>query len=164
MSFDASAVVVGQSAAANDTEPAAASGPQSSSGRRHWYSNIGRSKKKEAVPLEDDEVMKPRPALPSFGSVRDKKPREVSPEAAERPLVRPMLEPTNSPSLPATPTLLPTDGSRSESSSIGPSSDHAIGALLQQEQENISKIPANTSRFREPLPRCYVGRREWIHK
>ena len=153
VSFDESAVVVGESAAANQAGSPALVTPQATTGRRPWYSNIGRSKKKEFASLDDDEVMQPRPVLPSFGSVRDKKPRDRSPEEAERALVRPSLEPTNSPSLPATPILLPDfDGPQPESGPVGQSSDHAIGSLLQQEQESMSKFSANTSRFREPLP------------
>ncbi|KAL2161336.1 hypothetical protein VTH06DRAFT_8558 [Thermothelomyces fergusii] len=41
---------------------------------------------------DDGFVMKPRPALPSFGSVRGRKPRDTSTEEPERPLVRPRGE------------------------------------------------------------------------
>lgn len=120
--------------------------------RRPWYSNIGRSKRKDVAPLlDDDEVMKPRPALPSFGSIREKKPRE----AEERPLVRPITQ-SYSPGASedaVTPSLV-RDGDDDEEGDdmvpTGQSSDQKIGSILVQDQ--VSKNEANTSRFREPLP------------
>ncbi|GAW19617.1 hypothetical protein ANO14919_091050 [Xylariales sp. No.14919] len=145
---DHSTVVVGDSAPpmGEDSPPS-----QSSQGhKRTWFSNIGRSKKKE-VALDDDEIMKPRPALPSFGSIREKKLRDLG----ERPLVRP-LEPAYSPAVSSSPELRPqssstlNDSETTEEPSLGQSSDHAIGALLAQDQ--TSRNAANISRFREPLP------------
>ncbi|KXX80863.1 hypothetical protein MMYC01_202093 [Madurella mycetomatis] len=106
--------------------------------RHRWLSNVG-NVKRDIASLEDDEVMKPRPALPSFGSVRDRKPRDTSPDRDERPLVRPRGEVKyTSPLLPSPP--------------LGLSRDHAIGTALSKEHEDGSKHAANTSRFREPLP------------
>ena len=105
--------------------------------RHSWFSNLGRTK--DLPPLDDEEVMKPRPALPSFGSVRDRKPRETSPDQDERPLVRPKGD------LRSSPPLLP-------SPPLGPSNDHVIGAILLMDQADGNKHPANTSRLREPLP------------
>ena len=147
---DQSTKVVGESAApVEDAESTAPPSPQQA--KRPWYSNIGRNKRRE-IALEDDEIMKPRPALPSFGSVRDKKTRQ--PE--ERPLVRPP-EPSRSPSEPSSPIIPPQStssppGEMSEPQdlSLGQSSDQALGAVLTQEQ--ASRNEANISRFREPLP------------
>ncbi|RAL64944.1 hypothetical protein DID88_001535 [Monilinia fructigena] len=115
--------------------------------KRSWFS-IGRGKKKETpVTDEDDEIMKPRPALPSFGSVRE---RKTSREVEERPLVRPLehidtVEPINSP---ASPLLT----SRTEDVSkypTGHSNDHVLGAVLGH--DTGSKNAANISKSREPL-------------
>ncbi|KAI0172616.1 hypothetical protein GGR52DRAFT_415500 [Hypoxylon sp. FL1284] len=150
VSFDdrAMATVVGESALAGEADSPASSSPQQS--KRHWFSNIGRSKRRDYT-LEDDEIMKPRPALPSFGSVREQKTRE--PE--ERPLVRP-YDPNHPPAAPSSPVLRPSSSSAAEDGGLakegtpGQSSDHVIGSVLSQEQ--ISRNAPNISRFREPLP------------
>ncbi|KAL0937596.1 uncharacterized protein CTRU02_207327 [Colletotrichum truncatum] len=110
--------------------------------KRHWYSHLGRNRKKDIIALDDDEVMKPRPALPSFGSIREKKPRDTE----ERPLVRP-LEPPSSPSVPEASADPDAEG---QSVLVGQSTDHNVGAILNQEQ--TARNAANISRFREPLP------------
>ncbi|TKA62331.1 hypothetical protein B0A49_12213 [Cryomyces minteri] len=65
---------------------------------------------------DSDETMKPRPALPAFGSVRDKKTREDTPESAEK------VTETVSSSLSTSMSTLPD---RTDTSS-----DHAIGSVL----------------------------------
>lgn len=145
---DHGTVIVEDSPSEAEEESPATQSPQAP--KRTWFSNIGRSKKKE-IALDDDEVMKPRPALPSFGSIREKKTREQW----ERPLVRPH-EPANSSTVSSSPELRPqssstlNDSETTEEPQLGQSSDHAIGALLAQDQ--TSRIAANISRFREPLP------------
>lgn len=135
VSFDDASTLVANSSDQNDA-PRVAS-PQHAD-RHSWFSGLGR-RRKELPPLDDDEVMKPRPALPSFGSIRERKARETSPIQGERPLVRPKGEPMH------TPPLLP-------SPPLGPSNDHAIGSILSREPEDSFRHPANTSRLREPLP------------
>ncbi|KAI0972138.1 hypothetical protein F4678DRAFT_69419 [Xylaria arbuscula] len=148
VSFDDQGTIVGESAAAAEDESHATHSPHGP--KRSWFSNIGRSKKKETG-LDDDEFMKPRPALPSFGSIREKKTRELG----ERPLVRP-VEPAYSPAVSSSPELRPqssstlNDSETTEEASLSQSSDHAIGGLLGQDQS--SRNAANISRFREPLP------------
>ncbi|KAI2464619.1 hypothetical protein F4781DRAFT_65405 [Annulohypoxylon bovei var. microspora] len=150
VSFDdrTMATVVGESASAGDSDDSAPPSPQQV--KRPWYSNIGRSKRREFT-LDDDEIMKPRPALPSFGSIREKKTRETG----ERPLVRPH-EPNYSPAIPSSPELRPStsggpnDTGKPEELPIGQSSDQAIGSILSQVQ--TSRNAPNISRFREPLP------------
>ncbi|KAI8966404.1 hypothetical protein F5Y11DRAFT_154928 [Daldinia sp. FL1419] len=142
VSFDdrTMATVVGESA--GDTDELGPPSPQQN--KRPWYSNIGRSKRRE-ITLDDDEIMKPRPALPSFGSIRERKPRE--PE--ERPLIRPH-ELTHSPDLnPSAPN--PSSNSKApEGPSLGQSSDQAIDSIFTREQ--TPRNAPNISRFREPLP------------
>ncbi|KAI1881855.1 hypothetical protein JX265_000681 [Neoarthrinium moseri] len=142
---DRSPIVVGESTpAVDEVDSPVVPSPQQT--RRPWYSHIGRGKKKETA-LEDDEVMKPRPALPSFGSVREKKIREV--EEPERPLIRPH-ESSASPPSPASPVVRPYSPSESTKAEPGSSNDVAIGSVLAQEQ--VLRNEANISRFREPLP------------
>lgn len=114
------------------------------SNRHRWYSNYS-SINKDISPIDDDEIMKPRPALPSFGSVRVKKPRETSPGESERPLVRPKGETPYSSGGSVSPALLP-------SPPLGASNDHAIGGIFSSDLEDKSKHAENTPRFREPLP------------
>jgi hypothetical protein len=109
--------------------------------RRPWYSSLGIGKKKDVIPLEDDEGMKPRPMLPTFGSVRGRKQSTKEPE--ERPLVRPH-EPVHEESEPPTPEPLGEDVDP-----VGHSSDRAPGAMIH---EHEPKNEANISKFREPLP------------
>ncbi|KAI1206674.1 uncharacterized protein F4807DRAFT_219763 [Annulohypoxylon truncatum] len=150
VSFDdrTMATVVGESAPTGDTDESTPPSPQQT--RRPWYSNIGRGKRREFT-LEDDEIMKPRPALPSFGSIREKKTKETG----ERPLVRP-YEPASSSATPSSPEARPStsgglgDTAKPEELSLGQSSDQAIGSVLSQAQ--TSRNAPNISRFREPLP------------
>jgi len=125
VSFDeGSNVIVGE-----DAEPTEA--------RRVWSgSPFWGNKSRSAVDEnEPDKIMGPRPVLPSFGSVRKKEHRE--PE--DRPLVKPLETRAASP-----PVSSPRDYA------MGPSSDHAVGAVLSQEQ--AMRNAANISKSREPLP------------
>lgn len=126
---DANTVVVAEQA-----DSQSPSSPQGHHERRSWYSSL-RPGMKEHTSLDEDEIMKPRPALPSFGSVRDRKPREVVVDEAERPLVRPAA-----------------DRSHVPPEQLAQSSDHALAAILTKDAEDKARVPANTSRFREPLP------------
>lgn len=115
--------------------------------KKSWTSLIGRHKK-DTISLDEDETMTPRPALPAFGSVREKKPRELD----ERPLVRPS-ERTWSP--PASNysnigTAVSPEPEETNAADLGPSNDHAVGAILAQ--DNAARNEANTSKYREPLP------------
>ncbi|KUI54132.1 hypothetical protein VP1G_01523 [Cytospora mali] len=125
---DENTVVVGEAAGRVETSSPVPPSPQVV-GRRPWYNNLKLGKKKDAIPLDDDEIMKPRPMLPTFGSVRGRK--SSPPLTEERPLVRP-IEPSHN-------TFVP----------VGQSSDHALGGLLHDQGP---KNEANISKFREPLP------------
>ncbi|KAI1472368.1 uncharacterized protein F4812DRAFT_408649 [Daldinia caldariorum] len=142
VSFDdrTMATVVGESAGDIDDSGSA----NSVQAKRPWYSNIGRSKRREFA-LDDDEIMKPRPALPSFGSVREKKPRELE----ERPLVRPH-ELTQAPGLRPSGQHTSSNSRTSTEMPLGQSSGQAISSDLGREQ--IPRNAPNISRFREPLP------------
>lgn len=137
---DGNTVVVGEAAGRAETDSPLPPSPQVAS-RRPWYSSLGIGKKKDAIPLEEDEGMKPRPMLPTFGSVRGRK--QPPKEAEERPLVTPH-EPLHEESEPPTPEAL---GRYAET--VGQSSDHALGAIIHEQEP---KNEANISKFREPLP------------
>jgi serine/arginine repetitive matrix protein 2 len=140
---DDSNIVLGQA-----DRPVASDTPviQSPQGKRGWFGGMGRGKMKELADLDDneDEIMKPRPALPSFGSVREKKPRD----ADERPLVKPTE--SSEPAAPIPSPLFTTATGVAIQHPLGQSSDHAVGSVLAQDQ--ASKNAANISKFREPLP------------
>ncbi|TDZ34213.1 hypothetical protein C8035_v009643 [Colletotrichum spinosum] len=127
--------ILGLSAEKSEHDSPVPLSPQTA--RRHWYTHLGRNRKQDIISFDDDELMKPRPALPSFGSVRDKKPREIE----ERPLVRP-IEP------PATDAPAHEPSSELGDEPPSPSSDYNTNFGL----ESMAKNPANISRFREPLP------------
>jgi len=74
---------------------------------------------------EDDEVMKPRPALPSFGSIRRNRPLE--------------------PEMPEKVTEMPPERE-------GASSDHAIGGILANASRRISVDEKDMVDANKPLP------------
>ncbi|KAF4555784.1 Hypothetical protein D9617_2g057480 [Elsinoe fawcettii] len=78
----------------------------------------------------DDETMKPRPALPSFGSVRNTTPRRNQPDSPEK----------------VTETLSDS-GKQVDTSQQGASSDHAIASIIAIAHEKKSLKDEN-----DPLP------------
>ncbi|KIL91934.1 hypothetical protein FAVG1_04338 [Fusarium avenaceum] len=133
VSFDeGNTAVIGESVPTSDPDSPQVASPQS---KKPWHSIMGRNKR-DSITLDEEETMTPRPALPSFGSIREKKVKE--PE--ERPLVRPM-ERSASPI---------TSNSQSSAHDVAHSSDQVAGSVLAQDQ--ASRNEANTSRYREPLP------------
>ncbi|RGP77919.1 hypothetical protein FLONG3_3988 [Fusarium longipes] len=137
---DGNTAIMGEPAPAADTDTPQLASPQS---KKPWHSIIGRNKR-DSITLDEDETMTPRPALPSFGSVREKKAKE--PE--ERPLVRPMERPASPPAVAI--SYSTKSDNQAPAQDMAQSSDHAIGSVLSQEQ--ASRNEANTSRYREPLP------------
>lgn len=140
---DDSNVVLGQS----DT-PVTSDTPvlQSPQGKRGWLTGMGRGRNKGLTEMDDndDEIMKPRPALPSFGSVREKKTRDSD----ERPLVKPTE--SSEPAAPLSSPIFTTTTGESIQHPLSQSSDHAVGAVLAHDQ--ASKNAANISKSHEPLP------------
>ncbi|KAK4152362.1 hypothetical protein C8A00DRAFT_16314 [Chaetomidium leptoderma] len=135
---DAGNGAAGESASINQNDSPLAASPLHAN-RHSWLTNLGRS---HVPSYDDDMVMKPRPALPSFGSVRNRKPRETSPDQTERPLVRPKGEMKyTSPLLPSPP--------------LSSSHDHALGAVLSNENGRLrerSEHLEDDSGHGEPLP------------
>lgn len=114
---DRNTVVVTEPVAQHAAEQAASSSPQT---KRPWLNIVGKGIKKETISVEKEETMSPRPALPSFGSVREKKPKEQE----ERPLVRPdytllpgesMAAVTSAPTLPIELSVEPNTSKHKES-------------------------------------------------
>lgn len=143
VSFDETNVAVGEAAPSLFADSPITGSPQA--GKRPWYS-IGKGKKKElsATDDEEDEVMKPRPALPFFGSVRERKHRDVE----ERVLVKP-AEPVETKSAIRSPSSTVHTETTVEHPQ-GQSNDHIVGAIFAQ--DSSTKNAANISKSREPLP------------
>ncbi|KAG6015894.1 hypothetical protein E4U43_004597 [Claviceps pusilla] len=131
---DTSTVVVGEASQPLRTESPMIPSPQT---KKPWHSVVTKFGRRESVAVAEDETMTPRPALPQFGSVREKKGRE--PE--ERLLVRPSDR-----------TFTPAENASSTTTTtaVGPSTDAMVGAPVSQDL--ASRNAANISKYREPLP------------
>jgi serine/arginine repetitive matrix protein 2 len=139
VSFDENNVVVGRGAGQDTFASSVTESPLDEfPSKRNWLNLTGRGKKKEAIiAMDNDEVMQPRPALPSFGSIRERKQiREI---VEERPLVKPS-DVVDDAGLAAEPNEHP----------LGQSNDHIVGAIIAQDA--ALRNGANISRSREPLP------------
>ncbi|KHN98853.1 uncharacterized protein MAM_03315 [Metarhizium album ARSEF 1941] len=132
---DKNTVVVGEGVASLQTDSPMIPSPQA---KKPWHSVVSKFTKKESLNIAEGETMTPRPALPLFGSVREKKIREKE----ERPLVRPSER------------VFPTENG-SAAPGVGPSSDVLIGSVITQDP--ASRNAANISKFREPLPAGQPG-------
>lgn len=133
VSFDENNVVVGRGAGQEPfVSPITESPLEDFLSKRSWHSLTGRGNKKDTSPtLDNDEIMQPRPALPSFGSVRERK-QQIRESVEERPLVKPseIVDPIDP--------------------HLGQSNDHIVGSIISQDA--TFKNAANISRSREPLP------------
>ncbi|KIW20605.1 hypothetical protein PV08_01180 [Exophiala spinifera] len=130
VSFDAQPEIVGASDGVQSTE-------NPNKEKKSWP-GLGKTKPTlNTIPSNDDmeELMKPRPQLPSFGSVRGQKFRDAS-EAS-------ISQSSKSPSSSASAST----SSVNTYSLTGVSSDHAVGAILAQEQQREASQGSN-----EPLP------------
>ena len=89
----------------------------------------------------EDAVLQPRPALPSFGSVRNRKERDDGDEASSRAR---MSSPPESPVV-----FTSITGDR-----IALSNDHAVGGILQQDHASRAVVAVGSSQVNpnEPLP------------
>lgn len=129
VSFDDEAEIVG-AAASPPTSPEAGlpESPGKSRSKANWY-GAGKKKSSQSEDFGDeelDDVLKPRPALPSFGSIRgSREPQQKRPEKAE---------------------LSENESVASASSdeivtSLPFSSDHALGGLLHHTQSETDQQP-----------------------
>ena len=124
--------------------------------KKGWL-GLGKSKSTlNTIPSNDDmeELMKPRPQLPSFGSVRGQKSRDMNDSnTTQAPMPAPETRPAH-----AEAKSLSQSGTSSEASSTyspypttGVSSDHGVGAIFAQEARNAAQ-QTDSNRANEPLP------------
>lgn len=139
VSFDAQPEIVG-------TSDGVQSSDSPSKEKKSWL-GAGKSKPTlNTIPSNDDmeELLKPRPQLPSFGSVRGQKSRDANDANAPQVSRSP---PASVSTTTSTPSLRSTASSVNTYPSTGISSDHAVGAILSQEAQKKSRDHSN-----EPLP------------
>ena len=136
VSFDDDSVTVGRAASppTNTGSPIIQS-PQNKSKGRSWFDLVKEKRQEGAVDSDQDSIIKPIPALPSFGSVR----RNHSDE----------LEIANH-------QKLGEDLPRESLGSINTSSDHAAGRILLQDAkakaEDAGTQLSQQQSSRDPLP------------
>lgn len=124
-------------------EEADSTAASNSYSRQKAYNAVDGQKLATESTLPEDELMSPRPALPLFGSVRDKKGKE--PE--ERQLVRPRERSLSPQSMPPSTSHTSSFTSKSENpTSVEP----AKGLSFNRDQ--MPRNVANISKYREPLP------------
>ena len=122
VSFEAEPEIVGTAAEITPSSaPLFASPQHKDSGKKGWLSK-SKGGHLDPIPAEDDmeEVMKPRPVLPSFGSVRGRRDGSAEREISTVEMVSPSSSESSSAS-----NLATLDTSIS--------SDHAIGGILARE-------------------------------
>jgi serine/arginine repetitive matrix protein 2 len=159
VSFREGAEIVGVSQTAATESPILASPQHKDAAKKGWFGS-GKSKSTlGTIPAEDDmeEVMKPRPVLPSFGSVRGKNRSSDVPEQRT-----PSTTLDSSITLPRSTngynnTLIPSSSEASTASPVATdtsaSSDHAIGSIIAQESAQ-NRLPngIHDKLLRQPLP------------
>lgn len=127
--------------------------------KKAWL-GLGKSKPTlTTIPSNDDmeELMKPRPQLPSFGSVRGQKFRDASesitPQSSRSPVESRVPATAVESKVPS--SLVASSETSSGSNAVyrpsGVSSDHAVGAVLAQEARKASQQSSH-ERSNEPLP------------
>ena len=159
VSFGESAEIVGVSQTAPSDSPTLASPQHKDTAKKGWF-GLGKAKSPlGTIPAEDDmeEVMKPRPVLPSFGSVRGKGrstdvPEQRTPSGTLHDSVT-----VASPSGSYTNATQPSSSEASTASVVptvaSASSDHAIGSILVQDQARTRMPNGNHNKsFEQPLP------------
>jgi len=159
VSFREGAEIVGVSQTTAAESPILASPQYKDTAKKGWF-GLGKSKTPlGTIPAEDDmeEVMKPRPVLPSFGSVRGKNRSSDVPEQRT-----PSTTLQGSTTLPRSTNgynnnLMPSPSEASTASFVATdmsaSSDHAIGSIIAQESAQ-NRLPngIHDKLLREPLP------------
>ncbi|UKZ82182.1 hypothetical protein TrVFT333_009966 [Trichoderma virens FT-333] len=137
---DNSTVVVAEPSKFEEEDFAAVHSLQS---RQNTQGTFDSLKASRTSSLQEDELMSPRPALPLFGSVRDKKGKE--PE--ERQLVRPREHSLSPQPLPPSNSQTPSSTAKNEV----PSPIESTKSLHFGRGQTPRNV-ANISRYREPLP------------
>lgn len=138
VSFDDDPTVVGRAATPPTSldSPIVLSPQNKENVKRGWF-GLGRDKKRDesVTANDDDDIIKPIPTLPSFGSVRGRKELgDGSASAASKPSI---------------------DSHSHDPVSLGSlatSNDFAVGGVLTQDFENRAKEGASTRASNDPLP------------
>ena len=160
VSFGEDAEIVGVSQTSPTDSPILASPQHKDASKKGWF-GLGKSKSPlGAIPAEDDmeEVMKPRPVLPSFGSVRGKIRSGDAPEqrVSSATLHDSVTVPGSSGGYNNNNTLMPSTSEASSTSFVptgtSASSDHAIGSILAQEAQNRLPNGIYNKALQQPLP------------
>ena len=159
VSFGEGPEIVGVSETVPTDSPVLASPQHKDTARKGWF-GLGKPKSPlGTIPAEDDmeEVLKPRPVLPSFGSVRGKSRSSDTPEqrTPSATLHDSVTVPSSSDGYNS--TMMPSSSEASTSSVVptdtGASSDHVIGSILAQEQAQNRLPNGNHEKSQgEPLP------------
>ena len=143
VSFEESPEIVGTSQSTGPDTPVIASPQQKDVAKKGWF-GLGKAKSSPlgTIPAEDDmeEVMRPRPMLPSFASAR-KNPRiDVPAQRVTSATYTAVTMPTadNSSGQPRVDSSDVSTDSNAATMDTSISSDHAIGALLMQEKSAVS--------------------------
>jgi serine/arginine repetitive matrix protein 2 len=148
VSFDAGPEIVAQ---ATSGEPI-----ESPSKEKKGWLGLGKSKPTlSTIPSNDDmeELMKPRPQLPSFGSVRGQKSRDGNDTSTSLRLMsqenRAQYSNDGKPMTSSVASSETSSSSFNNTTPTGVSSDHLVGAIFAQEAQRYSqpKFARN-----EPLP------------
>ncbi|KAL2434970.1 hypothetical protein ABEF95_011736 [Exophiala dermatitidis] len=141
VSFESEPEVVGTAASAS-------SGESSKPEKKTWLPKARPTL--NTIESNDDmeELMKPRPQLPSFGSIRGQSFRETSESARS-----PATDSTPAPLKEKGPTSAGASANVRDSASYttGVSSDHAVGVILANEAKRSAQ-PQSQGRTNEPLP------------
>lgn len=148
VSFDAAPEIVGQ--------PASSEAIESPSKEKKSWLGLGKSKPTlSTIPSNDDmeELMKPRPQLPSFGSVRGQNPRSGNDSSSGQRVVssenRTQYSNDGKPASSSVASSETSSSSFNNTTPTGVSNDHLVGAIFAQEAQRSlqRKFAAN-----EPLP------------
>jgi len=142
VSFDDDAVVVpgrGVSPPTSSDSPVVMGAQSKDTPNRGWF-GLGHGKKQVDSPSasqgqDEDDVMKPTPTLPSFGSIRGRNERED------------VGLPDENPSASIEPHHAPTSWAQDTLARINMSSDQALGGILSQDFVTKPTTPSH-----EPLP------------
>ena len=162
VTFGEGAEIVGVSQTATSESPILASPQHKETAKKGWF-GLGRAKSPlGTIPAEDDmeEVMKPRPELPSFGSVRGKGrssdvPEQRTPSAGVHDSITMPRASGNYNS--NSNTTMPSSSEASTASVVptntSASSDDAIGSILAQDSAQNRMPNGNHGKsFGQPLP------------
>ncbi|KEF61308.1 uncharacterized protein A1O9_02873 [Exophiala aquamarina CBS 119918] len=148
VSFDAAPEVVG--------EPASGEAFESPSKEKKSWLGLGKSKPTlSTIPSNDDmeELMKPRPQLPSFGSVRGQNLRGGNDLSSGQRAVSSENRPQYSNDAKATASSIASSETSSSSlnnpTPTGVSNDHLVGAIFAQEAQRTSQPKSGPN---DPLP------------